>query len=76
MRLSDSFHQTVVVDNRPGAGGIVGSDLVAKATPDGYTLLLGSAAAFAITPTSMSSYPMTRSTISSPFRPSRALPSS
>jgi len=49
-RLGESFGQTVVVDNRPAAGGIVGSDTVAKAAPDGYTLLVGSAAAFAITP--------------------------
>lgn len=49
-RLGDALHQPVVVDNRASAGGIVGSDLVAKSTPDGHTLLLGSAAAFAITP--------------------------
>ncbi|OGA47125.1 MAG: hypothetical protein A3F74_27755 [Betaproteobacteria bacterium RIFCSPLOWO2_12_FULL_62_58] len=39
-RLGDVFGQSVVVDNRPGAGSIHGTDLVAKATPNGYTLLV------------------------------------
>src|SRR5215213_4091638 len=39
-RLADRVGQSVVVDNRPAASGIVGTDLVAKANPDGYTLLL------------------------------------
>jgi tripartite-type tricarboxylate transporter receptor subunit TctC len=38
-KLSDSMGQQVVVDNRTGAGGIVGTDIVAKAQPDGHTLL-------------------------------------
>ncbi len=38
--LSDVLGQTVVVDNRPGAGSILGTDLAANATPDGYTILL------------------------------------
>src|SRR3970040_2113337 len=39
--LGRTFKETVVVDNRPGAGSVVGTEIVAKSTPDGYTLLLG-----------------------------------
>jgi len=48
-RLGDVFGQSVVVDNRPGAGSLVGTELVAKAAPDGYTLL-GVASSFSINP--------------------------
>ncbi|HWI15957.1 MAG TPA: tripartite tricarboxylate transporter substrate binding protein [Burkholderiales bacterium] len=40
-QLADAFHQQVVVDNRSGAGGALGAELAAKATPDGYTIWLG-----------------------------------
>ncbi|RYY92247.1 MAG: hypothetical protein EOO24_29505 [Comamonadaceae bacterium] len=40
-KVSQALGQPIVVDNRGGAGGTTGSDLVAKAPPDGYTLLLG-----------------------------------
>lgn len=39
-RLTEAFSQTAVVDNRPGAGSTLGTDLVAKSAPDGYTLLV------------------------------------
>jgi len=39
-KLSDTMGQQVVVDNRPGAGSVIGTELAAKAQPDGYTLLL------------------------------------
>ena len=41
-KLNETWGQTVVVDNRAGAGGNIGGDLAAKATPDGYTLLMTS----------------------------------
>jgi tripartite-type tricarboxylate transporter receptor subunit TctC len=47
-RMTDSTGQSVIIDNRPSAGGTTGSDLVAKAQPDGYTLLIGSIATMAI----------------------------
>jgi len=49
-RLSENVGQPVIVDNRAAGGGMVGSDLVAKAPADGYTLLLGSIASMVMAP--------------------------
>ena len=48
--LSEALGQPVVVDNRPGAGATIGHGLGAKATPDGYTLLLGTSGGLAVAP--------------------------
>ena len=49
-KLTEAWGQQVVVDNRPGAGGQLGTDLAAKAVPDGHTLAMGAAGALGIAP--------------------------
>jgi tripartite-type tricarboxylate transporter receptor subunit TctC len=49
-KLGELLGQQIVVDNRGGSGGVIGTDLVAKATPDGYTLLVGSITTNAVNP--------------------------
>ena len=49
-KLSEKMGASLVVENRPGAGGTLGSDLVAKAQPDGYTLLLATSSTHSIGP--------------------------
>ena len=47
-KLSETWGQPVVIDNRPGAGGNIGADLVAKSAPDGYTILEGALSTHAV----------------------------
>lgn len=49
-RLTESFGQTVIVENRPAGAGQIGMDFVAKSVPDGYTLMVNSDAAFVVNP--------------------------
>ena len=49
-RLAERLHQPVLIDNRAGAGGVIGSKMVSKSTPDGYTLLFGTIATHGILP--------------------------
>jgi tripartite-type tricarboxylate transporter receptor subunit TctC len=50
-KMTDAWGQPVLIDNRPGAGGNLGSNIVAKAPPDGYTLLIGSVGPLAVNAT-------------------------
>ena len=50
LKLSELLGQQVIADNRPGAGGMIGTDVAAKATPDGYTLLAASSGPVTINP--------------------------
>jgi tripartite-type tricarboxylate transporter receptor subunit TctC len=56
-KLSESMKQPIIVDNKPGAGGNIGADFVAKSAPDGYTILMGAVATHAINPTLYASIP-------------------
>ena len=49
-KMQEAMKQNVLVDNRPGAGGVIGTDIVAKAAPDGYTVLIAVPAEIAILP--------------------------
>src|SRR5258705_11070069 len=49
-KFSEGLGQPVVIENRPGVGGLLGSGAGGKATPDGYTLLLGSVSSLAVAP--------------------------
>jgi tripartite-type tricarboxylate transporter receptor subunit TctC len=49
-RVGDSIGQTIVIENRGGAGSIIGTELVSKSNPDGYTLLLGQSGPISINP--------------------------
>jgi tripartite-type tricarboxylate transporter receptor subunit TctC len=49
-RLSTTLSQQVVIENKPGAGGVIGADMVAKSAPDGYTILLGTSSTHSVGP--------------------------
>ena len=49
-KLGEAFKEQVVIDNRPGANAIIGTDMVAKAPPDGHTLVMANSAPFVVNP--------------------------
>jgi tripartite-type tricarboxylate transporter receptor subunit TctC len=56
-KLTEALGQPVVMENRPGAAGVIGADAVAKAAPDGYTIFIGQASNLAINPHLMAKLP-------------------
>jgi tripartite-type tricarboxylate transporter receptor subunit TctC len=56
-KLSESLGQSFIVENRPGAGGVLGSELVARSAPDGYTLLVSGVASHAVAPALSPKFP-------------------
>ncbi len=53
------LNQTIVIENRPGAGGVVGAEATARAAPDGYTLVMGSTGTFLVSPLMVGTQPYT-----------------
>ncbi len=56
-KLSENLGVSVVIDNRPGAGGVIGTEIVTKSPPDGYTLMLGTPAPITVAPSLMKKMP-------------------
>jgi tripartite-type tricarboxylate transporter receptor subunit TctC len=73
-RLSQKWGQAVVVDNRAGAAGMLGADVVAKAKPDGYTLLVGNVGTQSINPTLYKKLPYNPDTAFAPISMVAELP--
>ncbi|HEX9193018.1 MAG TPA: tripartite tricarboxylate transporter substrate binding protein [Burkholderiales bacterium] len=56
-KLTETLQENFIIENRPGAGGVIGSELVAKAAPDGYTLLVSGVATHCIAPALSKNFP-------------------
>jgi tripartite-type tricarboxylate transporter receptor subunit TctC len=56
-QLNAAFNQPVIADNRPGAGGVTGTDMAVRSPPDGYTLLAGNPGPLTIAPTARLTVP-------------------